>query len=301
MAKPILVGFRPGGNDRPPVAFAAAAARLTGAPLVIATFASEELARAVGPGLVEDEVLGPAGAALDAVRDEVAPGADTEVRLVQGHSAPHALHNAAEEIDAGMLVIGSTSEGKVGRLLPGTTATRLMHGAPCPLAIVPHGWQPGGGLSTIGVAYVDSEEGRNALHGAVALARAGGAKLRVLSAGKAHGFHQTQGGGDALTPATTYGDVGSTIRAATERAVAVATRAEDGAGVEIEPDVSVGDPADFLIGASAHVDLLICGSRGYGPARSVLLGGVTRRVTAEAHCPVIVLPRGTEAGLQALL
>jgi nucleotide-binding universal stress UspA family protein len=49
------------------------------------------------------------------------------------------------------------------------------------------------------------------------------------------------------------------------------------------------------------VDLLICGSRGYGPARSVLLGGVTRRVTAEAHCPVIVLPRGTEAGLQALL
>jgi nucleotide-binding universal stress UspA family protein len=301
MAKPILVGFKPGGNDRPPVAFAAAAARLTGAPLVIATFASEELAAAVGPGLVEEEVFGPAGAALDKVRDELAPGTDSEVRVMHGHSAPHALHKAAEELDAGLLVIGSASHGKIGRLLPGSTATRLLHGAPCPLAIVPHGWHPGEGLTTIGVAYVDSPEGRSALHGAVALARAGGAKLRVLSAGKPHGFHDTQGGGDAMTPATTYGDIGSTIRAATERAVAAATRAENGAGVEIEPDVSVGDPADFLIGASAHVDLLVCGSRGYGPARSVLLGGVTRRVTAEAHCPVIVLPRGTEAALQALL
>jgi nucleotide-binding universal stress UspA family protein len=44
----------------------------------------------------------------------------------------------------------------------------------------------------------------------------------------------------------------------------------------------------------------VCGSRGYGPRRAVLLGGVSRRVTAEAECPVIVLARGVEASLQAL-
>jgi hypothetical protein len=33
----------------------------------------------------------------------------------------------------------------------------------------------------------------------------------------------------------------------------------------------------------------------------VLLGGVSRRVTAEAHCPVIVLARGPGAGLEALI
>src|SRR3954451_22864436 len=104
MAKPILVGFRPGGDDRPPVAFAVAAARLTGAPLVIATFASEELSVVAGPGLVEEEMFGPAREALDAVRDELAAGDESEVRLVQGRSAPHALHKAAEELDAGMLV-----------------------------------------------------------------------------------------------------------------------------------------------------------------------------------------------------
>ena len=71
--------------------------------------------------------------------------------------------------------------------------------------------------------------------------------------------------------------------------------------VEIDYDISVGDPADFLVAASERLDLLICGSRGYGPARSVMLGGVSRRVTTEAHCPVIVLARGTEAGLEALI
>ena len=60
-----------------------------------------------------------------------------------------------------------------------------MHGAPCPIAIVPPGWEAGAGLNTIGVAYVDTEEGREALRGAHALARRAGATLRVLTAVKA--------------------------------------------------------------------------------------------------------------------
>jgi nucleotide-binding universal stress UspA family protein len=39
-------------------------------------------------------------------------------------------------------------------------------------------------------------------------------------------------------------------------------------------------------------DLLVCGSRGYGPARRVLLGGVSSRVLRHARVPVIVVPRG---------
>jgi nucleotide-binding universal stress UspA family protein len=50
-----------------------------------------------------------------------------------------------------------------------------------------------------------------------------------------------------------------------------------------------------------HLDLLVCGSRGYGPLRAVLLGGVSRRVAAEAHCPVIVLPRGLRSSLESLV
>jgi hypothetical protein len=42
------------------------------------------------------------------------------------------------------------------------------------------------------------------------------------------------------------------------------------------------------------------GSRGYGPLRAVLAGGVSGRVIRGAHCPVVVMPRGVEAPLGEL-
>jgi hypothetical protein len=39
------------------------------------------------------------------------------------------------------------------------------------------------------------------------------------------------------------------------------------------------------------VDLLVCGSRGYGPVRRVLLGGVSSRLIRGARLPVAVVPR----------
>jgi nucleotide-binding universal stress UspA family protein len=44
---------------------------------------------------------------------------------------------------------------------------------------------------------------------------------------------------------------------------------------------------------------MVVGSRGYGPRAAVLLGGVTHTVIRKAHCPVIVLPRGS-SGLEPL-
>ena len=54
-----------------------------------------------------------------------------------------------------------------------------------------------------------------------------------------------------------------------------------------------------MIIAQSHYQF--CGSRGYGPAQAVLLGGVSGRVVSEAHCPVMVLARGAQSGLAALV
>lgn len=301
MAKPILVGYDPASSDRAPVQFGVAAARFTGAPLIIGTvYSGAEAAGKFGHELVDEDLGTETGESLEHLERELrSEGVLVETHGLQGTSAAKGLHDAAEEFDAGLLVLGSTQRGGVGRLLPGSTAQRLMHGAPCPIAVVPRGWEPGGGMTTIGVAFVDTPEGREALKGAHALARRAGAKLRVLSAGQTHGFSKTFGGGDAMTHATTYEDVGSAIRAKAEQAIADATAGTT--DVEVEADVSVGDPADFLIAASEFLDLLVCGSRGYGPTRAVLLGGVSRRVTSEAQCPVIVLARGAEDSLEALV
>jgi nucleotide-binding universal stress UspA family protein len=37
--------------------------------------------------------------------------------------------------------------------------------------------------------------------------------------------------------------------------------------------------------------VMFCGSRGYGPARRVLLGGVSARLLRRARRPIVVVPR----------
>ena len=40
------------------------------------------------------------------------------------------------------------------------------------------------------------------------------------------------------------------------------------------------------------IDLMLVGSRGYGPMGRVLLGSVSSQLMHAAPCPVIVVPRG---------
>ena len=303
MAKPILVGYDASSSDRAPVLFGVAAARFTGAPLIVATVgAAQAGADGVAAGQLEDDLLADASAALARVGTELEPeGLEIEFRQLQSTSAARALYEAAEAEDVGLLVVGSTRRGTVGRILPGSTAERLMHGAPCAIAVVPHGWQPRGGIGTVGVAYVDTAEGQEALQDAYELARSAGATLRVLSVAKV-GF-ASYGETEARTAeqrGRDFDEVEGEHRVQTERQAreAVAALGDD---VTVEVDAFLEDPADTLIRVSENLDVLICGSRGYGPVRAVVLGGVSRRVAAESKCPVIVLPRGVQYPLRALM
>jgi nucleotide-binding universal stress UspA family protein len=290
MSKPIVVGYDPETRDRAPVEFGAAAARFTGAPLVIASVhgAGDD---SVTTGQTGEELVADVSEMLEEVRGELhAEGIEIECRELAGTSAARALHEAAEEGDAGLLVVGSTRRGALGRVLPGSTAERLMHGAPCPIAVVPHGWQAGGGLHTIGVAFVDTEEGREALREAHALARRAEATLRVLTATRVHAYAETEPRMGAQR-GKDFDEVEGEHRVRAEEAARAAVDELDG-DVPVQVDAFLGDPADTLIRLSESLDLLVCGSRGYGPVRAVLLGGVSRRVAAESACPVIVLPRG---------
>jgi nucleotide-binding universal stress UspA family protein len=303
MAKPILVGYDAASSDRAPVLFGVAAARFTSAPLIVATVgAAQPDPDGADAGQLEEDLLADASAALARVGTELEPeGFAIEFRQLRSTSAARALYEAAEAEDAGLLVVGSTRRGTAGRILPGSTAERLMHGAPCAIAVVPHGWQPRGGVETVGVAYVDSPEGREALHGAHALARSAGATLRVLTVAKV-GF-ASYGETEARTAerrGLDFDEVEGQHRVQTEQKARAAVAAL-GDEVPVEVDAFLEDPAETLIRVSEHLDVLICGSRGYGPLRAVLLGGVSRRVAAEGKCPVIVLPRGVESPLQALM
>ncbi len=214
------------------------------------------------------------------------------------HPSPaHALHILAESEHAAIVVVGSTHTGTLGRVLPGATGERLLHGSPCAVAIVPEGYrnaqQPA--IRTIGVAVDGSDESKAAVDAAVGIARAVEAQLEVIGVlppDPAYGAGELMGG--SADPAL-RDELRHHLRDVLDAVVA-----DIRADVQAQPVLLEGDPAARLIERTAHLDLLLMGSRGYGPLRAVLVGGVSGRVSRAAHCPVIVTPRGIEAPLQEL-
>jgi nucleotide-binding universal stress UspA family protein len=296
MTMPVLVGYDPSRVDHAPVAFGAEVARLTGASLLVA------LVEGVGSDAQTDaDLVADCSAALQQVEGDLsAAQVRAECVRLRSTSAARALHELAEREGAGLLVVGSARKSGVGRVLAGSTGMQLLHGAPCPVAVVPIGWEERP-PETIGAAYVDSEEGRQALRGAHAIARRIGARLRVVTAVP----HTESMHLETDPPIAPMVDKREVVDVEGEHRLEAETRlrkvvAELEGDVPVEAEAIAGDPADVLVDFSKGVDLLVVGSRGYGPLRAVLLGGVSRRLMVEAHCPVIVVPRGVEAGLEAL-
>jgi hypothetical protein len=60
----------------------------------------------------------------------------------------------------------------------------------------------------------------------------------------------------------------------------------------VETKIVGGDTIAALVEQSARMDLLVLGSRGYGPVKRVLLGSVSRRLVNGARCPVLIVPPG---------
>jgi hypothetical protein len=53
--------------------------------------------------------------------------------------------------------------------------------------------------------------------------------------------------------------------------------------------------------ASTDLDLLVCGSRSYGPLGAVMFGSVSQPLLHRAASPLLVIPRGRERRLESLL
>ena len=143
-------------------------------------------------------------------------------------------------------MVGATSAGTAGRALVGSTAERVVHGSPCAVAVVPKGFE-GAGLHSIGVAYTASPEGEEALKAAAGLAaRAGDAKLRVITvlheeAGTLAAPRRGERAAEVL-PEEIAAHHNLSARAALDDAL------RDAGDVEAETELVYGDPAEALTG-----------------------------------------------------
>jgi nucleotide-binding universal stress UspA family protein len=293
----ILIGVDDSTRSEDAVAFGRRLAGASTARVVIACAFAYSDVPSRGANLMYREALqGDAKktALRMAVELEGIPSERVKLLTVANPSPAHALHDAAVAEDAAIVVVGSTHTGRAGRVLPGQTAERLLHGAPCPVAVVPEGYRDLSRpeIRRIGVGYVDSDEGRAALAAAAELSGALDAELEIASAVPPELYGTAELSGDP-----SYAMVHDDLVAGTRESLATAVATvPDGARTVLLD----GDAADELVRLSSDLDLLIVGSRGYGPLRAVLAGGVSGRVIRAAHCPVVVVPRGVPAPLAEL-
>lgn len=217
---------------------------------------------------------------------------DAAADVVPGNSAARELQHVSERPDTGLIVVGSTQRGPIGRLLIGGVGERLLAGGACPVAIAPRGYgdESPGPLARVGVGLDGSEEAQQALQAAVALAESSGAELRVITACQALAF-----GG--VTPSALVGTsandaMRTELRAAHEGALEAARER-----VEVSGLFADGTGDEVLLTETAELDLLVVGSRAYGPIGAVLMGSTTAVLARSAACPILVTPRGTRFDL----
>jgi nucleotide-binding universal stress UspA family protein len=223
---------------------------------------------------------------LRAVRDELAPEAIIQVHA--GMSPAHALRHVARYEHADLLVIGSRHRRRRQHIVESDHAMQVLHGARCAVAVAPDPLAPRPELHRIGVGIDATAESAIALDTACALARLTGARLHLIAVADDRLPAWT---GDALTAA--YGESVQTLvddRIESARELLAARRATC-EGIVVEGDVVLGNPAGELVLASEDLDLLVLGSRRWGPVKRLALGSTAERVIRHTACPVLVPPR----------
>jgi nucleotide-binding universal stress UspA family protein len=293
---PIVVGVERSQRSRDALALARRLARASGARLLLVTvYSTGARSAAIERGAYAREMAEEAEAALDWVAAPLS-GARPEARAIPCTSIPRGLQEIAVSEGALAIVVGRSYRGPLGRILPGSVGERLLRGAPCPIA-VSTGGGPGhdahDAIERIGVGYVATPEGDEAVRAAAGLAARSGARVQVLSVIEP----------PAISAAVPFGwRTGvreSTARA--ELASRILRTVEDApAPVAITGDVVDGYADDELTQLSGEVDLLICGSSGHRPVGGVMAGSVSAGILRKARCPLLLIPRGARDGFGTL-
>jgi nucleotide-binding universal stress UspA family protein len=276
----VLVGVdgRPGGRDA-----VALASRLLGPDgrLTLAHVHGGELrpSHAISPGLVREERV-----ASDELLEGERAAAELSAELVSitaGHAGA-GLHMQAEEQNAELLVVGSSSRSALGRAMLGDDTRAALNGAPCAVAIAAHGFaQQAAPIAKIGVAYNRSQESRTALAVARKLAAQTNASLHALQ----------------VVAITSYAYSGIIVPDLAGTIEDMVTEASDELGKlkDVEGRAVYGLTGEELAAFGDEVDILLVGSRSYGPVRRLVLGSTSDYLERHARCSLLVLPRAAAA------
>lgn len=282
----IAVGIDGYAEGRDAAALGAALAGMTGAELMLVAVHIDPMVP-VPPELSLRTLKREAENALRNVRDAISP--EARLTVESDLSVARALHRVVRREERDLLVVGSSRHAPEGRVRIGKRTRQLLCNFECALAIAPRGLHQAGtqSLRTIGVGYDGGPEAQAALATAAAIAMAAHAELRVLGVvdDRVPVLIRSALGGHV---ATEWHDViAEEQQRLHDRTLAAVSRID----ASVRCGSVRGHPAQVLLALSREVDLLVIGSRRWGPAARVLLGSTGEALLHDAACPVLTVPR----------
>jgi nucleotide-binding universal stress UspA family protein len=255
--------------------------------LVVHTHSYGPISGVLGEGEYERLVREVAESTFFQLKDQLDDGREREMRVVSARSPAAGLSQIAEREQASLIVVGPSRRAGLGRVRPGSVGERLLSGASSPVGVAPRGYaQAERSLGVIGCAFDGSPESHLAVDWASDLASANASRLVVVSAHTPMVFGHIAAG--LPSPESVNQVLRRELRQEQQQLVAAL-------GQQAEGLFTDGDAAEVLERASNDVDLLVLGSRGYGPLRATVLGSVSQQVLRNAACPAVVTPRGVGA------
>jgi nucleotide-binding universal stress UspA family protein len=225
--------------------------------------------------------------------------AQAHLRLAEGHPGferhpSDDVVRAAEEIGAGLIVLGSRGRGGLSRALLGSVSDSVVRHAHCPAMVVRTG--PVAFPTQILLATDGSKDAEVAASIAADLAASTGSELHVVAvfpaAGYVHPYYEVR-----------FPEAAEQLRReGMEEAQQVLDEQVERIrkmGVDVaEAHLRTGEPEKEIVALAEELGagLIAMGSRGLGGIRRALMGGVSDSVVRHAHCPVLVVRRISRPG-----
>jgi nucleotide-binding universal stress UspA family protein len=213
-----------------------------------------------------------------------------DYHAVTGRSVTSALLTAAEECGASVLVLGSSTDGAVGRIVVGSTTDKLLHSSPIPLALSPRGYRSTAaeGISRVTCAFSDGEESEKVVAHAVSFAHRLGTPTRVASFGVR--------GATMYPPEVGLSAEDSVLDSWREQAAHAQSRLRIDEVIDEDTETVIATGAGWGESMSSVEwepnELLVLGSSTLGPIARVFLGSRATKLIRHSPVPVLVVPRG---------
>ena len=196
------------------------------------------------------------------------------------------LRKIATEREVDLLVVGSPRRPGLLHRLRGDDVRAALNGGHYVLAIAPQRYAPVRRRAQIvGVGYDGTDESQAAVVTAARLAAEQAALLRLRLVIPE----------DGLPGARKMRQAGQRLMEEVNNRLSSLSELGDQGRLAIESQAVYGDPAEELERLSRQVDLLVVGSRGYGPIERLVPRGVLGHLAEHTACPLIVVPSAGSA------